>query len=77
MKIRHMRLVLPPRLRKTAAFDARTIASAAAEALHNAPLRDAHHRIEIQGSGRPVQGLAWDVGSNLSSLFSRPTKGGS
>ena len=77
LHIRRLRLLLPPRMRKSAAADARTIAQAAALALHqNASLgseaRDAVvelPQIHTQGGGRPVAALAHDVAGRIGSAI--------
>lgn len=61
MKIRHMRLVLPPRMRASVQVDARVIAEAAAQALHGHAGVEGPVRVQIQAQGRPAKLIARDV----------------
>jgi hypothetical protein len=60
VRIRRIRLVLPARMRATAAHDARAIAEAAGEALTKG--RAAPGRIEVPGRGLTGVVLAGQVG---------------
>jgi hypothetical protein len=61
VRIRRIRLVLPPRMRHGADGEARHMAETVAQAL--AGHRSAHGplRIEIQGGGRPARHMANDI----------------
>ena len=57
MKIRRIRLVLPPRMRHSAGADARTIADAVAGTLAKGGSVDGPLRVEVAGAGRPANHL--------------------
>ncbi len=64
MRILRARLVLPARLARSAALDARQVADAVAQALAaqgSAP--GGRITVEIQGQGRPVRHMAADLAS--------------
>jgi hypothetical protein len=65
MRIRRIRLVLPPRYRATAPADARQIAEAAAAALHAQGGSAAPAPVSIAGAGRPAAALAREVARRL------------
>lgn len=60
MRIARLHLVLPARFAKNAGLDARTIAEAAASALHDTHAPPAL-RIAMPGNGAAVQALSWRV----------------
>jgi hypothetical protein len=61
VRIRRIRVVLPPRLRQGAAGEARHIAETVARAVASQPGALGPLRIEVQGGGRPVRHLAHDL----------------
>lgn len=61
MKIKHMRLVLPSRMRSGVQVDARMIAAAAARALHGQGYVDGPVTVQVPGHGRPAAIIAQDV----------------
>lgn len=61
MNIKHMRLVLPPRMRASVQVDARTIAEAAAHALQGHAGVSGPVKVQIQAQGRPAKFIARDV----------------
>ncbi|MCC0029723.1 MAG: hypothetical protein H6891_05415 [Brucellaceae bacterium] len=67
MKIRRIRLVLPPRMRGSAQGDARAIADTLASAL--AMHGDVHGplRVEVPGAGRPPAHLRADLTNAVNS----------
>jgi len=65
MIIKHMRLVLPSRMRSTAQADARMIAEAAAKALHAQNTQGGSMNIRIDAHGRPAPLLAQDVAKEV------------
>jgi hypothetical protein len=71
MKIQHMRLVLPPRMRNTAQVDARTIAEAAARTLQAKGAIKGPVSVQVQGHGRPARFIARDVAREVGNQTSR------
>ena len=65
MRIRRIRLVLPPRYRASAAADARCIAAAAAEALYARRARTAPASFTVAAAGRPAAALAREVARGI------------
>jgi hypothetical protein len=65
VRIRRIRLVLPPRYRATAPADARRIAVAAAAALCAQGARAASSPITVVAAGRPAAALAREVASRV------------
>ena len=65
MRIRRIRLVLPPRLRATARADAHRIAVAAAEALGAHAASAAAAPVTVAAAGRPAAALAREVAGRL------------
>lgn len=64
MRILRARLVLPARLKKNAAYDARHVAEAVAQALvAQGPLTGGRIAVEVQGQGRPAGHMAADLAS--------------
>lgn len=65
MRIRRIRLVLPPRMRHGADGEARHVAETVAQALagHGGVHRPL--RIDIQGGGRPARHMANDIAGGL------------
>ena len=61
MRIRRIRLVLPPRMRHGADGEARHIAETVAQALAENPSASGPLRIEVQGGGRPARHMAHDL----------------
>ena len=61
MRIRRIRLVLPPRMRHGADGEARHIAETVAQALAWNGSTHGPPRIEIQGGGRPARHMANDI----------------
>ena len=61
MRIRRIRLVLPPRMRHGADGDARHIAETVAQALAGHGGAPGALRIDIQGGGRQVRHMANDI----------------
>lgn len=61
MNIKHMRLVLPSRLKKTVQADARMIAAATVRALKVEGAVEGPVNIQVQGHGRPAKFIAQDV----------------
>lgn len=61
MRIRRIRLVLPPRMRHGADGEARHIAETVAQALAGDGSAHGPLRIEIQGGGRPARHMANDI----------------
>ena len=61
MRIRRIRLVLPPRMRNGADGEARHIAETVAQALAGHGNPHGPLRIEVQGGGRPAQHMANDI----------------
>lgn len=61
MKIRHMRFVLPSRMRPTVQVDARIIAEAAARALHGRGEVRGPISVQVEARGLPASFLARDV----------------
>lgn len=62
MRILRARLVLPTRLARSAALDARQVADAVAQALATqGAVPGGRLAIEIQGQGRPVRHMASDL----------------
>jgi hypothetical protein len=61
VRIRRIRLVLPPRMRHGADGEARHIAETVAQALAANPSASGPLRIEIQGGGRPARHMAHDL----------------
>ena len=62
MRILRARLVLPARMKGSAAPDARQIADAVAQALTaQGTIPDGRIAVEIQGNGRPVRHMAPDL----------------
>lgn len=61
MNIKHMRLVLPPRMRNTALADARTIAEAAVRSLQVKGAIKGAVSVQVEGHGRPARFIARDV----------------
>jgi hypothetical protein len=71
VKIKHMRLVIPSRMRNTAQPDARTIAEAAARALLTRGAIKGTIRVEVQGHRRPVKFIAQDVARGVGNQTQR------
>ena len=73
VRIRRLRLALPPRLRGTAAADARRIAEAAALAVHESAAGATGPielpPIRVQGAGRPAAALAGEVAGRVGSAL--------
>jgi hypothetical protein len=65
MRIRRIRLVLPPRFRATARADAHRIAVAAAEALGAHGASAAPAPLTVAAAGRPAAALAREVAGRL------------
>lgn len=73
IRIRRLRLVLPARLRATAAADARRIAEAVAQAVHQSGRQASAGRtgavelpaIHLQGAGRPAAVLANEAAARV------------
>lgn len=61
MRIRRIRLVLPPRMRHGADGEARHMAETVAQALAGDGSAHGPLRIEIQGGGRPARHMANDI----------------
>lgn len=61
MNIKHMRLVLPSRMRVHAQVDARTIAEAVAHGLQGHAGVAGPVKVQIQAQGRPAIFIARDV----------------
>ncbi len=61
MRIRRIRIALPPRMKGTAAADARLIAETIATALHGSSAGGAPLRIAVDGAGRPARHLTHDL----------------
>lgn len=74
MKINHMRLVLPSRMRNTAQVDARTIAEAAVRALQAKGVINGPVSVQVQGHGRPARFIAQDVAREVGNKT--PRRGG-
>jgi len=70
MRIRRLRLRLPPRLRATAEHDARLIANAAAEQLAGQGGARPVQQLRLPGDGAPAHALA----QRLRALVSSPTR---
>jgi hypothetical protein len=73
MRIRRIRLVLPPRYRATAPAAARRIAEATAAALWAQGARAAPATITLAAAGRPAAALAREVAGRLANS-SRATR---
>jgi len=65
MRIRRIRLVLPPRYRTTAPADARRIAEAAAATLCERGASAAPAPVTVAAAGRPATALAREVARRL------------
>jgi hypothetical protein len=63
VRIRRIRLVLPPRMRHDADGEARHIADTVARALANCPGAPGPLRIEVNGGGRPARHMTHDIAS--------------
>ena len=61
MRIRRIRLALPPRMRHGADGEARHIAETVAQALVGHGGAHGPLRIEVQGGGRPARHMANDI----------------
>ena len=61
MRIARARLVLPARMKASAAADARQIAEAVAEALSSHAGPPARISIELPGNGRPARHMRFDL----------------
>lgn len=61
MNIKHMRLVLPSRMRSSVQVDARMIAEAAAQALQGHGGIKGPISVQVQAHGRPAKLIAQDV----------------
>ena len=61
MNIKHMRFVLPSRMRSSVQFDARIIAEAAARALQRHGGIKGPISVQIQANRRPARFIARDV----------------
>lgn len=72
MRIKHIRLVLPPRMRGTALSDARTLANAAVRALENGQITGG--TVDIQGGGRPATLVARDIGRAANAIALMPRR---
>lgn len=83
LRIRRLRVLLPARLRATAAADARRIAEAAALAIHERARLEPHAAgapgglgaIELQGGNRPVAAIAHEVAGRAGAAWSRARRG--
>lgn len=82
MKLRHVRMALPARLRPTAERDARRIVQGIADALtdyrsgaaQEGPVQVDRLRVVVAGGGRPAPALAWSAGrAAVSALEVRPS----
>jgi hypothetical protein len=71
MRIRRVRIVLPPRFRATAETDARRIAAAAAEALCARGAWTAPAPLTVAAVGRPAAALAREVAGRLATTRAR------
>ena len=70
MRIRRLRLRLPPRLRATAQHDARLIANAVAEQLAGQSGAPPVRQLRLSGDGAPAQALA----QRVRALVAGPTR---
>lgn len=61
MNIKHMRFILPSRMRSSVQVDARMIAEAAAQALHGHNGIKGPITVQVQAHGRPAKFIAQDV----------------
>jgi nucleoside-diphosphate-sugar epimerase len=61
VRIRRIRLVLPPRMRHGATGEARHIAETVAQVLADNPSASGPLRIEIRGDGRPARHMVHDL----------------
>lgn len=76
MKIKHMRLVLPSRMRSSVLVDARLIAEAAARALHGHREINGPVNVRVQAHGRPARLIAQDVAGETSRQARMLRRGG-
>lgn len=65
MKIKRMRLLLPPRMSGTAHMDARLIAEAAARALQGVQKIHGPVRVQVKGQGQPAMQISQQVSRQI------------
>ncbi len=75
MKIKHVRLVLPARLKSSAQVDARMIAEAAAGALRGQDVPDGAISVQVSSHGRPTQAVAGEVAREVGHMVRTPKRG--